>query len=94
MTKKERIYATLFADFSPTTLIVEDESHLHHGHMGWNEKGETHMRVKIVTQSFENESRLQRHRRINSSLAHYLKDGLHALAIEAHTPQEAKNQES
>lgn len=90
MTKKERIYATLFADFSPTVLIVEDESHLHHGHAGWREGGETHMRVKIVAASFEGESRLQRHRRVNSSLAQYLSEGLHALAIEARAPKEAE----
>ncbi|MGE0847019.1 MAG: BolA family protein [Flavobacteriaceae bacterium] len=68
--------------FRPARLEVIDESHLHHGHAGWREGGETHFRVRIAAEELAPLSRLERHRRINAVLAEELAGPVHALAIE------------
>jgi BolA family transcriptional regulator, general stress-responsive regulator len=75
--------------FSPESLDVSDESHLHEGHAGHRPGGETHFRVYIVSAAFEGKSRVERHRMINSTLAAELSGGVHALAIKAQAPGEA-----
>ena len=75
--------------FSPESLDVIDESHLHEGHAGHRPGGETHFRVNIVSAAFEGKSRVERHRMINSILAAELQGGVHALAIKAQAPKEA-----
>ena len=75
--------------FSPESLDVTDESHLHEGHAGHSPGGETHFRVYIVSPAFEGKSRLERHRMINAALAAELAASVHALAIKAQAPGEA-----
>jgi BolA protein len=75
--------------FQPTALAVVDESHLHAGHAGARESGESHFRVEIVSGAFAGLSRVQRHRRVNEVLAEELRGGVHALAISARTPEES-----
>jgi BolA protein len=74
--------------FSPESLDVADESHLHEGHAGHRPAGETHFRVYIVSNAFKGKSRIERHRMINSALAAELAGGVHALAISAQAPEE------
>ena len=74
--------------FSPESLDVSDESHLHEGHAGHTPGGETHFRVYIVSAAFKGKSRIERHRMINSTLAAELGGGVHALAISAQAPGE------
>jgi BolA family transcriptional regulator, general stress-responsive regulator len=69
--------------FSPQSLDVTDESHLHEGHSGHRPGGETHFRVYIVSEAFEGKSRIERHRMINATLAAELAGPVHALAIKA-----------
>jgi BolA protein len=78
----------LTAAFSPQSLKVLDESHLHAGHAGWREGGQTHYRVYIVSDAFKGKSRVDRHRMINGALSAELAGGIHALAIHAATPDE------
>ena len=73
---------------APLSLKVDDESHLHAGHMCHREGGETHYRVYIVSNAFENKTRLERHRLINGILSAELAGGIHALAIHAKAPEE------
>lgn len=80
---RERITRTLTEAFRPTSLEVVDESHLHKGHGGWREGGETHFRIRIVSEAFRGHNRVQMHRMINQALAAELADRVHALAIEA-----------
>lgn len=75
--------------FSPESLDVSDESHLHEGHAGHRPGGETHFRLYIVSAAFKGKSRIERHRMINSTLAAELGGGVHALAIKAQAPGEA-----
>jgi BolA protein len=74
--------------FSPESLAVTDESHLHEGHAGHRPGGETHFRVNIVSPAFEGKSRIERHRMINAVLSRELAGSVHALAIRARAPGE------
>jgi BolA family transcriptional regulator, general stress-responsive regulator len=78
----------LTSAFSPQSLKVVDESHLHAGHAGSREGGQTHYRVYIVSNAFEGKSRVERHRMINTALAAELAGSVHALAIHATAPGE------
>src|SRR6516164_11286157 len=69
--------------FSPESLEVQDESHLHEGHAGHRPGGETHFRVYIVSEAFKGKSRVERHRMINAALSAELAGSVHALAIHA-----------
>ncbi|MCC0039742.1 MAG: BolA family transcriptional regulator [Brucellaceae bacterium] len=89
--------AKLKAEFSPERMAVINESHLHAGHHHsesghhgtFDGTGETHFRVRIVSQAFAGKSRVERHRAVNALLAEELRGGVHALAIEPAAPGEA-----
>ena len=74
--------------FSPQSLNIVNESHLHAGHGDHVLSGESHFRVHIVSEAFKGKTRLERHRMINSLLAAELRDRVHALAIHATAPGE------
>ncbi len=89
-TVKHVIINKLREAFSPESLDVTDESHLHEGHSGHRPGGETHFRVYIVSAVFEGKSRVERHRMINATLSGELAGSVHALAIKAQAPGEAR----
>ena len=74
--------------FTPQSLKVLDESHLHEGHAGHRPGGQTHYRVYIVSEAFKGKTRLERHRMINQLLSAELAGNVHALAIHAAAPGE------
>ena len=89
MTVQSRIEEILTQNFAPERLMVINESHLHAGHHpDITGAGETHMRVRIVSQKFAGMPRLARHRAITALLKPELDAGLHALAIEPSAPGE------
>ena len=88
MGTKDTITNKLREAFTPESLDVTDESHLHEGHAGHRPGGETHFRVYIVSESFRGKSRIDRHRMINTALARELDAGVHALALHASAPGE------
>lgn len=88
MTVKDRITERLAA-LRPLRMDILDESHLHAGHSGARPGGETHFRVRIVSDAFAGKSRVERHRIVNGLLAAELQGPVHALAIDARTPDEA-----
>ena len=89
MALKDRISEIVTRELRPTELRVDDESHLHAGHAGSREGGETHFRIDVVSEAFAGKSRVARHRMINDLLADaFGRDGLHALAIRARAPGE------
>ena len=90
MSTKDTITNKLREAFSPESLEVQDESHLHEGHAGHRPGGETHFKVYIVSGAFQGKSRIERHRMINVALAVELKDSVHALAIHAQAPGETR----
>lgn len=89
MSVRSRIEATLDQNLSPERLEVIDESHHHAGHQpDITGTGESHMRVRVVSERFSGLTRLQRHRLVNDLLKPELDAGLHALAVEAAAPGE------
>jgi BolA family transcriptional regulator, general stress-responsive regulator len=88
MAMRDTISNKLQEAFTPESLQVIDESHLHEGHAGHRPSGETHFRVYIVSSAFKGKSRVDRHRMINTLLAEELAGSVHALAIRALAPDE------
>lgn len=75
----------------PEELVVQNESHLHAGHAGNPGGGpdaETHFRLTVVSQHFEGQRPIQRHRTIYGLLSQELQSGVHALALNTRTPTE------
>ncbi len=96
MTMQERIVARLTAGLQPHELAVIDESERHAGHAGVRQGpghagpgGETHYRVRIVSEKFAGLNRVSRHRLVYDLLPAEFADGLHALALHAKAPGEA-----
>ncbi|GAC1622255.1 MAG: BolA family transcriptional regulator [Bradyrhizobium sp.] len=89
MSTRDIITDKLREAFTPESLDVSDESHLHEGHAGHRPGGETHFRLYVVSGAFEGKSRIERHRMINAALAVELAGSVHALAIRAQAPGEA-----
>ena len=88
MRTQDLITQKLTEAFTPESLRVEDESHLHEGHAGHRPGGQTHFRVYIVSDAFRGKTRIERHRLINAALAAEIASGVHALAIHASAPGE------
>lgn len=70
--------------FAPSQLAVENQSDQHSGPRG----RESHFKVVIVSAAFTGQSLVQRHRAVNGLLAAELQAGVHALSIEALTPEQ------
>ena len=84
----QRIERKLGQAFSPLSLSVRDDSHLHASHAGARPEGETHFTVKVVSEAFAGKSRIERHRMVNDLLAAELRGGIHALALRTYAPGE------
>ncbi|XP_010862088.1 bolA-like protein 1 [Esox lucius] len=78
------IRTKLTQQLEPEHLEVHNESHMHAVPPG----SESHFRVLVVSPRFEGLSLLQRHRLVNETLAEELRTCVHALAIQAKTPQQ------
>jgi BolA protein len=85
----DTIRTRLAAALAPSTLDVDDESHRHVGHAGARD-GRGHFRVRIVSAAFEGQSAIARHRAVYAALGDLMQTDIHALAIEARTPEETR----
>lgn len=83
MTVIQIIEERLRSAFSPQQLDIINESHLHSHHNSSPGTGESHFRIKIVSESFNGKSRIECHRMIHEVLAEELAGPIHALAIKA-----------
>lgn len=83
------IRAALEAALSPVRLEIEDESHKHAGHAGARD-GRGHFRVDVVSAAFAGLSPIARHRAVYAALGGMMTTDIHALAIRARTPDEAR----
>ena len=88
MSVAETIREKLTDAFVPLKLEVVDQSHLHAGHAGARPEGETHFRVRIISEAFAGLSRVETQRAVNKALADELAGPVHALAIDARPPEE------
>jgi BolA protein len=85
--RKAEITRRLKEAFDPETLGVEDEGHLHEGHEGAKD-GRGHFRVLIISSKFDGKSMIERHRMIYRALDEMMRLDIHALAIDAWSPDE------
>ena len=84
MSRQQTIEDAIRASLDPVHLEVIDESHMH----SVPEGAESHFKVLVVSEQFEGQGLVARHRAINRLLAGELRNGLHALALHAWTPEE------
>lgn len=75
------------AVLAPVALDIIDESHKHAGHAGARAGG-GHYKLRIVSAQFAGKNTMARHRMIYSALGEMMKSEIHALNIQAHTPDE------
>jgi stress-induced morphogen len=78
---QDAIHDRLIQAFAPSVLEVINESGNHSVPAG----SETHFKVVIVSESFDGQSLVARHRAVNAALAQQLANGVHALSIQALT---------
>lgn len=81
VTMAERIETLLTERFSPSRLIIADDSAKHAGHAGARPGGQTHYTVEIASAHFEGLSRVAAHRAVYDALQPLFDEGLHALAL-------------
>ena len=71
----------------PLVLELVDDSAAHAGHAGAREGA--HFNLRIVSAKFAGLPRISRHRLVYDALRPWMAEGVHALAIDARTPEEA-----
>lgn len=69
----------------PQSIDIIDDSALHAGHAGAREGG--HYRLNIVSAQFAGKKTMERHRMVHAALASLMQNGIHALSINAKTPE-------
>lgn len=84
----DAIKAALQVAFEPLALEVVDDSHRHAGHAGARD-GRGHFNVAIVSAAFADMAPLARHRAVYAALGGLMQTDIHALSIQARTPDEA-----
>jgi BolA protein len=77
----------LTAELAPTVLELVDDSAAHAGHAGAGSG--SHFNLRIVSARFAGKSRIARHRLVYDALRPWMQGRVHALAIDARTPDEA-----
>lgn len=87
MTRIDLIRQRLSDALSPVDLVVGDESHRHAGHAGAAD-GRGHFRVRLVSSRFAGMTPIARHRAVYEALGDLMQTDIHALAIDARTPDE------
>ena len=74
-------------ELAPVVLELTDESGQHVGHAG-AASGGGHYRLTIVSPRFAGVNRIARHRMVYAALGPLMQGPIHALAIQAFTPDE------
>ena len=77
------IQMKLEAALNPSMITVENESQLHGG-----TATESHFKLTVVAEKFENLSRVKRHQHVYALLSQELDNGVHALVLHLYSPLE------
>jgi BolA family transcriptional regulator, general stress-responsive regulator len=77
----------LTTQLEPLVLELVDDSAAHAGHAG--ARSGAHFNLRIVSARFAGLPRIARHRLVYDALRPWMAEGVHALAIDARTPDEA-----
>jgi BolA protein len=83
MSMQSTIEQKLASEFDADYLQVENESHMHNVSPG----SESHFKVTIVSNEFNDQMLIKRHRWVNKTLQQEIEQ-IHALALHTLTPQE------
>jgi len=86
MTTADKIREKLQA-LKPRQLEIVDESARHAGHAG-AQAGGGHYQLLIVSDAFQDKNQVARHRLIYSALGDMMQQEIHALSIQALSPNE------
>ena len=89
MNVSQEIERLLLVHLAPSAFSVMDDSAKHAGHAGARVGGESHFTVMVVSEKFVGLNPVARHRLVYTALKPLLDAGLHALVIEAKTPEES-----
>jgi BolA protein len=81
----EEIRRRLAEALAPLELEVLDEGHKHAGHAN---EGKGHFHVRIVSAAFAGALPIKRHRMVYAALDGLMNNGIHALSIDAKTPDQ------
>ena len=84
----QKLTDALTAQLTPVELELTDDSAAHAGHAGARDGA--HFNLRIVSARFEGMPRIARHRLVYDALRPWMAGGIHALAIDARTPDEAR----
>lgn len=82
----ELIRDRLAKAFSPQSLDIIDDSHKHAGHASAGGAG--HFTVHVISEQFAGKRPLERHRMVFNALSDVMHSEIHALSIQAKTPDE------
>ena len=77
----------LMQHLQPVDLRIIDESAKHAGHAG-AASGGGHFIVQITSAAFRDKSLIQRHRLVYDAIGDMMQRDIHALSIDARTPEE------
>ena len=83
----ELLSRALTEQLEPVELELVDDSAAHAGHAG--ARSGAHFNLRIVSARFAGLPRISRHRLVYDALRPWMAEGVHALAIDARTPDEA-----
>lgn len=80
MNMQDKIQQKLETELQPTELHVINQSHLHAGHAGDDGSGESHFKIEIASDIFQNISRVAQERLVYKALAEEMQH-IHALSV-------------
>lgn len=84
MSVEQTIIQKINAEFSPILCNIENESHMHSSGRG----AESHFKLTLVSDKFDGQRVVARHRAVYACLAEELENGVHALALHLYTQSE------
>ncbi len=82
------IHKKLSEALSPVKLEIQDQSHLHKGHVGAPAHGESHFDVLIVSDIFYQKTKVSRQKLVFKILRVEMENKIHALSLKTLTPKE------
>lgn len=95
---ENKIRKKLMEALKPKTLEIINESAKHIGHVGNpitrsddGTEAETHFKIKIISDAFENKPLIQRHKMVYGIIDDEIKGPVHACSLETKTPNEISN---
>ncbi|KAK7072147.1 BolA-like protein 1 [Halocaridina rubra] len=83
-TVEAAIKSKIESSLNPSYLHIINESYMHNVPKG----SETHFKVVVVSEAFNDLPLIKRHRLVNATLSEELGSGVHALSIVAKTPSQ------